>query len=145
MKKLREFGDNMGEYFAFPTLEQLQKITKEQFRQMGAGYRDDYLVKAIKQLCGVDFEEKKKLSTPELRKWLLSICGVGPKVADCILLFSMKKHEAFPVDTWIKRVMAELYNESKDIKKIASFAEEKFGKNAGIAQQYLFYYMRENY
>ena len=78
------------------------------------------------------------------KKELMKIDGVGEKVANCILLFSMRKTEAFPVDTWIKKVMSQLYNESKDIKKISKFAEEKYGKYGGIAQQYLFYYMREN-
>ena len=75
----------------------------------------------------------------------MKIQGVGEKVADCILLFSMRKREAFPVDTWIKKVMSQLYNESKDIKKISAFAESKFGEYGGIAQQYLFYYMRSNF
>ena len=78
----------------------------------------------------------------EAKKCLTSIPGVGEKVADCILLFSMKKKEAFPVDTWIKKVMGELYVDSHNVKKISEFAESKFGEYAGIAQQYLFYWRR---
>ena len=82
------------------------------------------------------------------KKELLKIKGVGPKVADCIMLFSMKKYEVFPIDVWIKRVMTELYfaNFNKiepNNKKILEFAEVKFGKLAGLAQQYLFYWRRE--
>lgn len=61
------------------------------------------------------------------------------------MLFSMGKIEAFPVDTWIKKVMSELYTDSTNITKISEYAHKKFGKYAGIAQQYLFYYRRENY
>ena len=74
----------------------------------------------------------------------MQIPGVGAKVADCILLFSLGKIEAFPVDTWIKKVMNELYVDSTNITKINQYATEKFGEYAGIAQQYLFYYKREN-
>ena len=74
----------------------------------------------------------------------MKLPGIGAKVADCILLFSMGKMEAFPVDTWIKKIMNEVYIESKDVKKINQYATEKFGEYAGIAQQYLFYYKRES-
>ena len=84
----------------------------------------------------------------DAKKYLLSLKGVGPKVADCIMLFSMKKYEVFPIDVWVKRVMTELYfNEDKKIepnnKKILEFAQNKFGNLAGLAQQYLFYWRRE--
>ena len=75
----------------------------------------------------------------------MKLDGVGAKVADCILLFSMNKVEAFPIDTWIKKVMVKLYNTKENLKDIENCATERFGKYAGIAQQYLFYYMRENY
>ena len=74
----------------------------------------------------------------------MKLNGVGAKVADCILLFSMDKLEAFPIDTWIKKVMTELYDVKQSLKDIESCAEKRFGEYAGIAQQYLFYYMREN-
>ena len=71
--------------------------------------------------------------------------GVGPKVADCVMLFSMKKAEAFPVDVWIKKIMEELYiKEEVPLKYIEKYAKDKFGEFAGIAQQYLFFYARDN-
>ena len=84
----------------------------------------------------------------KIREELLKFPGVGPKVADCIMLFSMKKYEVFPIDVWVKRVMTELYFENEEKmkpnnKKILEFAESKFGKLAGLAQQYLFYWRRE--
>lgn len=134
-------------YYLFPTPEELSKASIEELRALNLGFRDKYVYAATKMVCNkeIDLEKISKMDYLEAKKELKKIPGIGDKVADCILLFSMKKHEAFPVDTWIKKVMSELYNESKDIKKIANFASEKFGENAGIAQQYLFYYMRENY
>ena len=84
-----------------------------------------------------------------VRDELLSLSGVGPKVADCILLFSdLKRLEVFPIDVWVRRVMNDLYiqneNEAKVSKKqIEKIAKNKFGNLAGLAQQYLFYWRRE--
>ena len=89
-------------------------------------------------------EDIEKLDYKSAKKILTQISGVGDKVADCILLFSMHKSEAFPVDTWIKKIMNEVYVDSKNVKKINEYAYAKWGVNSGIAQQYLFYYKREN-
>ena len=76
-------------------------------------------------------------------KKISQLQGVGPKVANCILLFSLKKRDAFPIDVWMKKVMNHLYGfEEEDVKGMEKFASETFGDVAGIAQQYLFYYMR---
>ena len=88
-------------------------------------------------------------NTLEVREQLLTLSGVGPKVADCILLFStLKRFEVFPIDVWVRRIMNELYIKNKDEtkvnkKEIEKLAHEKFGNLAGIAQQYLFYWKRE--
>lgn len=138
---------NEKEYYSFPTPEELSLASVDDLRKLNLGFRDKYIYNATQMVCSGEIELGKieKMSYKEAKKKLLQIPGVGEKVADCILLFSMKKREAFPVDTWIKKVMAQLYNESKDIKKISIFAEHKFGEYAGIAQQYLFYYMRSNF
>ena len=143
----KEIAFGGEKYYLFPTPEELSKASIEDLRALNLGFRDKYVYGATQMVCKgeIDLNTILEMDYTKAKKELKRVAGVGDKVADCILLFSMKKHEAFPVDTWIKKVMSELYNESKDIKKIASFAEEKFGKNAGIAQQYLFYYMRENY
>ena len=94
-----------------------------------------------------EMEKEKDFNT--VRETLLTLPGVGPKVADCILLFStLKRWEAFPIDVWVRRVMNELYiknvDETKVSKKqIEKIAYEKFGNLAGLAQQYLFYWKRE--
>ena len=88
-------------------------------------------------------------NTNEIREELLKLAGVGPKVADCILLFStLKRFEVFPIDVWVRRVMNDLYIKEDDEnkvskKKIEKLANEKFGNLAGMAQQYLFYWRRE--
>ena len=96
----------------------------------------------------IDLNELEKIQDINLlREQLLKFPGVGPKVADCIMLFSMKKYKVFPIDVWVKRVMTELYfdmeNTNISNKKILEFAENKFENLAGIAQQYLFYWRRE--
>ena len=90
-------------------------------------------------------ENLHNMSTEKAQEELMKLPGVGPKVADCILLYSGTKQDVFPTDVWVKRVMEELYfKREASFKEIQQFAREKFGNNCGIAQQYLFYYAREN-
>ena len=146
----REYGKGIkfeGEtFYLFPTPEELSKATKEDLRKLNLGFRDKYVFAATQKVVNgeIDLNEIEKMPLNEAKKELMKIPGVGAKVADCILLFSMKKKEAFPVDTWIKKVMNELYLDSTNITKINEYATKKFGMYAGIAQQYLFYYKREN-
>lgn len=139
-------------YYTFPTPQELEEVTVEEYRKLGLGFRDIRLYETTKMILEkkVDLEElKNNPNTQEVRDKLLTLSGVGPKVADCILLFStLKRLEVFPIDVWVRRVMNDLYikeeNESKVSKrKIENLANEKFGELAGIAQQYLFYWRRE--
>ncbi len=135
---------NGDEYYLFPTPKELSNASVEDLRNLNLGFRDKYIYTATRLVLdgSVCLEDISKKPYKEAKKDLVKIPGVGEKVADCILLFSMKKREAFPVDTWIKKVMGELYVDSKNIKKISEYAENKFGEYAGIAQQYLFYWRR---
>lgn len=137
---------NGKEYYLFPTPEELSRASVEDLRALNLGFRDKYIYSATKLVLDgeIDLNKISELPYKSAKKELTKIPGVGEKVADCILLFSMKKREAFPVDTWIKKVMAELYVDSRNIKKISEYAEKRFGEYAGIAQQYLFYWKREN-
>lgn len=138
-------------YYTFPTIEELAKAKVEDLKQLGLGFRDKrvYETTNIIKEKKIDLEVLKKQEYPEVRENLLTLPGVGPKVADCILLFSsLKRWEAFPIDVWVRRVMNELYIHNPDeskVKKeqIEAIANEKFGPLAGIAQQYLFYWKRE--
>ena len=131
-------------FYLFPTLEQLKDVTKEDYMKLGCGYRASYLEETVRAYLN----EKPVfdgLSYLEAREKLLLYKGVGPKVADCILLFGLNYLNAFPVDTWIKKVMERLYLKRSATKsEIEDFAKNAFKEYAGIAQQYLFYYAREN-
>lgn len=140
------------EYYTFPSPEQLKDVTVEEYRKLGLGFRDIRLYETTKMILQkeVDLKEiENNPNTTEIRNQLLRLSGVGPKVADCILLFStLKRFEVFPIDVWVRRVMNDLYIKKEDETKISKkqieeIAEEKFGNLAGLAQQYLFYWRRE--
>ena len=143
---------NGKEYYTFPTPEELKNVTVEEYRSLGLGFRDIRLYETTKMILDkeVDLEElQNNPNTIEVREKLLSLSGVGPKVADCILLFStLKRFEVFPIDVWVRRVMNDLYIKNEDENKVSkkqieNLAKEKFGDLAGLAQQYLFYWRRE--
>lgn len=133
--------------YAFPTPRQLEQVTAEELAFLKAGYRADYITDAVKKVISgeVNLSIIPQMDYEDAKKELMKIKGVGPKVADCVLLFSARKSEAFPVDVWVQRTMRTLYmDESASNKQIEKKAAELFGKYAGFAQQYLFYYAREN-
>ena len=142
-----------NDYYIFPTAKELSKATKEDFRNLGTGFRDKYIFDTTKKVLNGDINLQElhyESSTELVRKKLLQLSGVGPKVADCILLFStLKRFDVFPIDVWVRRVMNDLYikeaDESKVEKsKIENLAKQKYGNLEGIAQQYLFYWRRES-
>jgi len=133
-------------YYLFPTLEEIKHITLDDLLSCGTGFRARYIKHDIEYFeNNPEFLEKLKvLNTDEATKVLSSLMGVGPKVADCILLFSLGKDEVFPIDVWIKRIMEKLYfKENKSLKEIKKYANEQFGVYAGIVQQHLFHNVRE--
>ncbi len=139
-------------YYTFPTPEQLENVTVADYRKLGLGFRDIRLYETTHMVVNkeIDLKELENEGTQVVRDKLLTLSGVGPKVADCILLFStLKRFEVFPIDVWVRRVMNELYIKSNDENKVSkkqimNIANEKFGNMAGIAQQYLFYWKRED-
>ena len=144
---------NGKKYYTFPTPEQLKDVTVQEFRNLGLGFRDIRLYETTQMILNkeVDLANLRKNSnTQEVRNDLLKLSGVGPKVADCILLFSdLKRFDVFPIDVWVRRVMNDLYIKESDENKVSKtkiekLAEEKFGDLKGLAQQYLFYWRREN-
>ena len=143
---------NKKNYYAFPRLKQLKNVSIEEYRNLGLGFRDKRIYDTVHMLLNNQVDYKKwydEKNTLKVREELLSLAGVGPKVADCILLFSdLKRFDVFPIDVWVRRVMNELYiknpDETKVNKKdIERIAYQKFGNLEGIAQQYLFYWKRE--
>lgn len=148
VKKGVKFG-----FFAFPSLAQLTKITEADFRAMGLGYRAPQIVKLIAQLDDLAgktdneldiFSELASLSTANLRSRLIEFSGVGPKVADCVMLFGFGRGDVFPVDTWIAKVFRAYFGDETDRVKMRRRLVELFGDLSGYAQQFLFYFAREN-
>ena len=134
------FGEKAGEYkgktyYNLPTPEALANLTVEELDVCKLGYRAKYLVSTANEI--------KFRGIETLEDCVHDLSGVGPKVANCILLFSLARLHRFPIDVWVRKVMHELYGfDEKDTKAMTAFADRVFGPYAGIAQQYLFYYMR---
>jgi N-glycosylase/DNA lyase len=156
----RKFGKHTKvdgiDFFTFPSAADINRASIDELRACGLGYR----TKAIKAAAyaittgRLDFDLLKKLSYYESKKELLQVYGIGNKIADCVLLFSLEKLDAFPIDVWIARALASHYrwlHKSKFHDKIAPHQYEQlsngarryFGKYAGYAQQYLYYHTRQ--
>lgn len=147
LERLREkLGSKVGDFYAFPTREQLKSASVEFFKEIGAGYRADYLYKVVRQIEDNTLNDWQKLDTKDLRNKLISLSGVGPKVADCVLLFGYGRQDVFPVDTWIEQMYVKFYCSNSQIvpnrEKIRENLVKEFGNLSGYAQQYLFYSMR---
>ena len=132
------FGEDIGGGdFAFPTAEKLCGIEPEDLAPLRAGFRAKYIVDAVNRVNSgeINFDEINALPLESARETLKKIVGVGDKVADCVLLFAFHKLDAFPKDVWVKRLMAEFYPDG--LPECTKGAE-------GVAQQYLFDYVRNN-
>ena len=127
----------------FPTIEELNSAPLSFYSSLGAGYRDKFLKELSISLLNVDLDQVSQLETDNLFNYLVSLKGIGPKVASCILLFGFGRSEKFPVDTWLEQVYYNHFSKEKRSRpEIQQYFEEQFGEFSGIAQQYLFYYER---
>ncbi|MBO4769887.1 MAG: DNA-3-methyladenine glycosylase 2 family protein [Clostridia bacterium] len=119
-------------YRAFPEPGKILELGTEGLKPLHPGYRDRYIIDAARLVYdgALDLEELKSADTDSLMKALLSVNGVGPKVASCIALFAYARYELFPVDTWIKKALKDHFGGASPL---------SFGPFAGIAQQYIFY------
>lgn len=161
----RKFGEEIHfggrSYFEFPTADKLAVASLKDLDDCELGYRAKYVSQTARRVCanGSAFEDLRKMAYDEARNVLLDFPGVGQKVADCVLLFSLGKFEAFPVDVWVRRVIVRHYAQhfpqefvheiSKDeslseseYKRLNLFGREYFGRYAGYAQEYLYHYER---
>ena len=145
------FGDEVigynGEaFYVFPDVQRLHDATEEELRECKVGFRAPYIKNATEAVYSgaVTKEKLDELDIAQARELLMTIKGVGEKVANCVLLFGLGRREAFPVDVWMKRIMEQMYFDGKDTKKqdIEAFAVNKYGDLGGYAQQYLFDYAR---
>ena len=133
------------EYYTFPKAEVLSQKTADFYKDLGYGYRANYISDTAKMIVEgkIDLEVADKMSTRELKKYLISIKGVGEKVADCVALFGFHRTDSFPVDTWIEKIYHENFKgELSDRRKITNWFLNEFGEFSGYVQQYLFYYKR---
>jgi N-glycosylase/DNA lyase len=161
----RKFGDRISfetdSFYAFPSPQTLAKTTAAELTKCGLGYRANYVIETAKKVHKEDFdlERLRKMPYGEAKEALLEFPGVGSKVADCALLFSLSKLEAFPVDVWIKRIILKYYPNRftkefveqisrrkaitpSEYEKLNHFGRTYFGKYAGYAQEYLYHHER---
>ncbi len=149
------------DFYIFPSPEKLALASENGLRECGLGYRAKYVQATAKKIFEekIDLERLKNLPYLEAKKMLVEFPGVGFKVADCVLLFSLEKTEAFPVDVWVKRVILNHYSNllpeilvkklstndsltNSEYEKLNAFGRSYFGQYAGYAQEYLFHYER---
>ncbi len=131
------FGEKIENNYSFPSAEKIALLSEEDLKPLRCGFRVPYILDAAKKVSNreVDLLSLKNLPLEDARKELIKIHGVGPKVAECTLLYGLHRLDAFPIDVWMKKIMNKFFkNESPQI----------FGRFAGIAQQYLFHYIRMN-
>lgn len=151
----RKFGERIeseyGTFHAFPSRDTLAKATLVDLKECGLGFRSKYVLETVQTIQeGFNLECLRKLCYEDAEKRLLTLPGVGRKVADCVLLFSLDKLDAFPVDVWISRIMeryypsqlASLSSLAKD-KRIGVFGRLYFSTYAGYAQEYLYHHYKE--
>ena len=158
-KCINSLAENLGEeageyegkkYFDLPSPEVLASASLDDLAPCRLGYRAKYLIETAKTVRDEGIESLHALgndsvTAAEASEALRKYCGVGPKVANCISLFSMGKIDSFPIDVWVKKVMNRLYGiDEGNVRAMEALAEERFGRYGGIAQQYLFYYITHN-
>ncbi len=166
LKKLSvKFGEKKCfdglDFYTFPTVEKLALASENGLLECGLGYRAKYVQATAKKICEekIDLESLKIMPYLDARKKLVEFPGVGLKVADCVLLFSLEKMEAFPVDVWVKRIVLKHYSDqlpesfvkklpshnsltNGEYEKVSAFGRSYFGQYAGYAQEYLFHFER---
>ena len=149
------------DFYTFPTVQELALASENGLRECGLGYRASYVQATAKKVYEekIDLESLKSLQYLDARRKLVEFPGVGLKVADCVLLFSLEKMEAFPVDVWVKRIVLNHYADqlpelfvkklsshnsltNGEYEKVNAFGRSYFGRYAGYAQEYLFHYKR---
>lgn len=142
----RTLGKDMGGYYSFPTPKAMASQSVEFYKNIGAGYRDKFLLATAQAVSeGFDLNCVDSMDAEEGAKYLCRLLGVGRKVADCILLFGYHKQDVFPVDTWIRKVYVDLVgSEDKNDSTIRRYLLDLYGEDSGYAQQYLFFNKREN-
>lgn len=138
------FETPRGALYALPGPEKLAACSEEALRGMGMGYRAPYLIKTAQMVCeGFPIGELCRMEYNDAHAKLTELAGVGDKVADCILLFGCRHASAFPVDTWVEKLLKSWFGiEAKGRKKLLAASRELLGEHAGLLQQFLFHAAR---
>lgn len=134
-------------YYTFPSPEKMKGVTEDDLAPVRSGFRAKYIADAAEKVNSgeLNLTELAKMPTAEAKEKLLTVKGIGSKVADCILLFGMGRFDVFPVDTWIDKAMKNLYpSQCEGIRNVREAGETIFGENCGLANQYIFFYARDN-
>ncbi len=129
------------EYYLFPTLEKLKKLSIENLRSFKLGFRAENIYNFIQRITLTDINNINNMNTKEALDYLMSFKGIGLKIASCILLFGYHRFDVFPIDTWVKKYMSDTYG-LKDTKKIEEFTKEKYKEYSGLVIQYMFHSKR---
>lgn len=131
------------EYYLFPTLEELKKLSINDFRNCKVGFRDKYLYEIIRSIENntLDLNKIYDMNSEDSLNYLVSFKGIGNKVASCILLFAYQKFDVYPIDTWVKKFMKEDYNIEGE-ENIKKFTATTYKEYSGLAIQYMFNYKR---
>lgn len=133
----RLLGDEMPNGYSFPNPQRVAQCSLEDLADIRSGFRAKYILSAAQAVAeeSLDIKGLYTIPLPQAREQLMTIKGVGPKVADCVLLYGFHRTECFPLDVWMKRAMEQLFPGTRP---------EAFGEYAGMAQQYIFHYSRMN-
>ena len=153
-KNMESIADAWGESLAldghtrstFPTPEQIARVGEDKLRELGLGFRAKYLHCAAIAIAegALDLGELRNIDYWDAKTKLMELSGIGPKIADCVLVFSLDKLEAFPIDRWVSRALEKFYfdNGTPNYQDTVVWAHDYFGCYAGYAQQYLFHDQR---
>ena len=146
LKRIRKLDELIRNKFGNGYTYDITKLARakvSQLQKLGLGYRAEYIIEVAKAIISgkIDIDELKRLSTPDARKKLMEIKGIGPKVADLILGFGFGKRDVFPADVWLKRAIAREYGVKPE--KAQEFAINYFGEHANIVHVYIYYYERK--
>ena len=139
------FGENKGEYYAVPTLQALKTATVQDFVEAGLGYRAEQMFDTVQKLTPEYIAKIETADNKTKMQLLIALKGIGEKVANCIMLFGLGVKNVFPVDVWINKVYNHIFSKNEtDRSKITKELTERYGELSGYAQQYFYYYYREN-
>lgn len=133
------------EYYLFPTIEDLEKISITDFRNCKVGFRDKYLYEIMRDIESqkLDLDKIYSMNSTDALNYLMSFKGIGNKVASCILLFAYQKFDVYPIDTWVKKYMKDDYNIEGET-NIKKFTLDTYKEYSGLAIQYMFNYKRNS-